>query len=106
VGNHPHSPDEDEKGRIVQPLGSGVRGVFWSVAVLTALTGLAMFALAQLAGESLWPFRIAPVGARFWGMLFLSIALGAALSARAADGLLLGPMTLPCATPTGARRRN
>ena len=35
---------------MAQPIGAGVRLVFWAVALLTGLTGLVMFFLPQLAG--------------------------------------------------------
>jgi hypothetical protein len=53
--------------------------------VLTGLTGLVMFLLPQLAGESLWPWRLTPLVSRYLGGLFIGIAVGAALCARAHD---------------------
>lgn len=78
-----------------------MRLVFASVALLTALTGLTMFLAPKLAGESLWPFRIAPIGARYWGVLFLSIALGAGLATRARAWGQVRPLFAPGLAYTG-----
>jgi hypothetical protein len=70
---------------MAQPLGSGVRLVFWVVALLTGVTGLVMFLLPDLAGSTLWPWRLTPLLSRYLGGLFIGVAVGALLSARATD---------------------
>ena len=68
-----------------QPIGSGVKIVFWVVAVLTGLTGLVMFLMPQPAGQSYWPWPLTPLVARYLGALFIGIAVGAVLCARSTD---------------------
>jgi hypothetical protein len=57
--------------------------VFWSVMLLTGLTGFVMFTWPELAGESLWPWRLTPLLSRYLGGLFIGVAVGAVFSARA-----------------------
>jgi hypothetical protein len=68
---------------VTQPIAASTRLVFWVVMVLTGLTGLVMFLVPQLAGESLWPWRLTPLVSRYLGGLFIGVAVGAALCARA-----------------------
>lgn len=82
----------------MQPIGSGLRIVFWAVALLTGLTGLVMFVQPQLAGGAppppaggtpgppgLWPWYLTPLVARYLGALFIAIAVGAVLCARSVE---------------------
>jgi hypothetical protein len=66
-----------------QPLGAGVRVLAWVVAALTGLTGLTLFALPVLGGGSLWPWTLTPLVSRYLGSLFIAVAVGSALTARA-----------------------
>lgn len=84
-----------------QPLGIGVRAVFWLVAVLTLLTGLTLFFAPQLAGESLWPWRLTPLVSRYLGALFIGVATGAVVCARAADWSQVRLLFPPGLTFTG-----
>jgi hypothetical protein len=84
-----------------QPIGSGVKIVFWVVAVLTGLTGLVMFLLPQPAGQSYWPWPLTPLVARYLGALFIGIAVGAMLCARATDWSQVRLLFPPGLTFTG-----
>ena len=64
-------------------IGPGLRIVFWSVMLLTGLTGLVMFTMPELAGESLWPWRLTPLLSRYLGGLFIGVAVGTFFSVRA-----------------------
>lgn len=86
---------------LLQPLGRGPRLVFWSVAVLTGLTGAVMFASPQLAGESLWPWRLTPLVSRYLGGLFVGVAVGALLCARETDWSRVRLLFPPGLTFTG-----
>jgi hypothetical protein len=70
---------------MAQPLGMGVRVLAWGVALLTGLTGLTLFGVPELAGGTLWPWRLTPLVSRYLGALFLGVAVGAALVARARE---------------------
>jgi hypothetical protein len=68
---------------MIRRIGPGLRVVFWSVMLLTGLTGLVMFLMPQLAGESLWPWRLTPLLSRYLGGLFIGVAVGTIACARA-----------------------
>ena len=84
-----------------QPIGAGVKIVFWVVAVLTGLTGLVMFLLPQPAGQQYWPWMLTPLVSRYLGALFIGIAVGAMLCARATDWLEVRLLFPPGLTFTG-----
>ncbi len=84
-----------------QPVSAGLRVVFWSVAVLTGLTGLTMFLMPQLAGDSLWPWKLTPLMSRYLGALFVGVAVGAIVCARASDWAQVRPLFPPGLTFTG-----
>jgi len=86
---------------MTRPVGAGLRMVFWSVAVLTGLTGLTMFLLPQLAGESLWPWKLSPLVSRYLGALFVGVAVGAVACARASDWSQVRALFPPALTFTG-----
>jgi len=86
---------------MTQPIGVGLRVVVWSVAVLTGLTGLTMFLLPQLAGESLWPWKLSPLMSRYLGALFIGVAVGAVASARATRWSQIRSLFPPGLTFTG-----
>jgi hypothetical protein len=86
---------------MTQPVGAGLRVVFWSVALLTGLTGLMMFLMPQVAGESLWPWRLSPLISRYLGGLFIGIAVGAIACARASLWAQVRPLFPPGLTFTG-----
>jgi hypothetical protein len=86
---------------MTQPIGSGLRLVFWAVAVLTGLTGAVMFAVPELAGDSLWPWKLTPLVSRYLGALFLGVCVGAALCARATDWAQVRLLFPPGLTFTG-----
>jgi len=75
--------------------------VFWSVALLTGLTGLTMFLLPQLAGDSLWPWKLSPLMSRYLGALFVGVAVGAIVCARARHWAQVRPLFPPGLTFTG-----
>jgi hypothetical protein len=75
--------------------------VFWSVALLTGLTGLTMFLLPQLAGDSLWPWKLSPLMSRYLGALFIGVAVGAIVCARAHSWAQVRPLFPPGLTFTG-----
>ena len=83
------------------PVGIGVRVVFWSVALLTGLTGLTLFGLPQLAGDSLWPWKLSPLMSRYLGALFIGVAVGAISCARATRWVQVRPLFPPALTFTG-----
>jgi hypothetical protein len=68
---------------MAQRLGPGVRGLAGVVALLTGLTGLTMFGLPELAGGTLWPWLLTPLVSRYLGALFIGVAVGTVLVARA-----------------------
>ena len=70
---------------MTQPIGSGLRQVFWLVAALTGLTGLVLFLAPQPAGDSYWPWKLTPLVARYLGGLFVGVAVGAILCAAGRD---------------------
>ena len=86
---------------MTQPIGVGLRVVVWSVAMLTGLTGLTMFLLPQLAGESLWPWKLSPLMSRYLGALFIGVAVGAVASARATRWSQVRSLFTPGLTFTG-----
>lgn len=86
---------------MTQPVGPGLRAVFWSVALLTGLTGLTMFLLPQLAGDSLWPWKLSPLMSRYLGALFIGVAVGAVVCARASRWVQVRPLFPPGLTFTG-----
>ncbi|HZO30090.1 MAG TPA: hypothetical protein VFH48_29310 [Chloroflexota bacterium] len=86
---------------MTQPVGPGLRIVFWSVALLTGLTGLTMFLLPQLAGDSLWPWKLSPLMSRYLGALFIGVAVGAIVCARASYWAQVRPLFPPGLTFTG-----
>lgn len=67
------------------PLGTGLRVLSWGVALVTGLTGLALFLVPDLAGGSLWPWPLTPLVSRYLGALFIGVGLGSVLVARADD---------------------
>ena len=85
----------------MQPIGRDLRLVFWTVAVLTGVTGVVMFLFPQLAGESLWPWRLTPLVSRYLGGLFVGIAVGGLLCARATDWSQVRLLFPPGLTFTG-----
>ena len=86
---------------MTQSIGPALRAVFWSVAVLTGLTGLTMLLLPQLAGESLWPWKLSPLMSRYLGALFIGVAVGAVVCARARWWSQVRPLFLPGLTFSG-----
>jgi hypothetical protein len=68
---------------MTRKIGPGLRLVFWSILILTGLTGLVMFAMPVLAGETLWPWKLTPLLSRYLGGLFIGVAVGAFSCARA-----------------------
>jgi hypothetical protein len=86
---------------VAQPIGGGLRFVFWAVALLTALTGAVMFAAPEIAGDALWPWKLTPLVSRYLGALFIAVALGAALCARANDWSQVRLLFPPGLTFTG-----
>jgi hypothetical protein len=60
-----------------------------------------MFLLPQLAGESLWPWRLTPLVSRYLGGLFVGVAVGAVICARASRWSDVRPLFLPGLTFTG-----
>ena len=86
---------------MTQPVGVGLRAVFWSVALLTGLTGLTMFSMPQLAGDSLWPWTLSPLMSRYLGALFIGVAVGAIVCARAAHWSEVRSLFPPGLTFTG-----
>ena len=86
---------------MTQPLGTGIRAVFWSVALLTGLTGLTMFVLPQLSGDVLWPWKLSPLMSRYLGALFIGVAVGAIVCARASFWVQVKPLFPPGLTFTG-----
>jgi uncharacterized membrane protein len=86
---------------MTQPLGAGVRILAGAVALLTGLTGLTLFALPQVAGGSLWPWQLTPLVARYLGALFIGVAVGAVLTARATRWAQVRLLFPPALTFTG-----
>ena len=86
---------------MAQPIGSGLRLVFWMVAALTGLTGLVMFLAPQPAGDLWWPWKLTPLVARYLGALFVGVAVGAIVCARAADWSQVRVLFPPGLTFTG-----
>ena len=86
---------------MAQPIGSGVRIVFWVVALLTGVTGLVMFFAPQLAGDELWPWKLTLLVSRYLGALFIGVAVGALLCARASDWTQVRLLFPPGLTFTG-----
>lgn len=86
---------------MTQPIGSGVRSVFWLVAVLTGLTGLVMFFLPQPAGQVYWPWMLTPLVSRYLGGLFMGISVGALLCARSTEWSQVRLLFPPGLTFTG-----
>ena len=84
-----------------QPIGTGVKVVFWVVAVLTFLTGLTMFLLPGPSGQTYWPWPLTPLVARYLGGLFIGIAVGAALCARSTEWSQVRLLFPPGLTFTG-----
>jgi hypothetical protein len=86
---------------MTQQVGYGLRTVFWSVALLTGLTGLTMFLLPQLAGDALWPWKLSPLMSRYQGAQFIGVAVGAVVCARASSWAQVRPLFPPGLTFTG-----
>jgi hypothetical protein len=86
---------------MTQPMGTGLRIVFWVVAVLTSLTGAVLFVAPQPAGQSYWPWPLTPLVARYLGALFIGVAVGAALCARSTDWSQVRLLFPPGLTFTG-----
>jgi hypothetical protein len=86
---------------MTQPIGSSLRFLLLAVALLTGVTGLVMFLAPELAGDSLWPWKITPLVSRYLGALFIGTAVGAALGSRAAEWSQIRPLFPPGLTITG-----
>jgi hypothetical protein len=86
---------------VAQPIGAGVKIVFWVVAVLTGLTGLTMFFVPGPAGGAWWPWMLTPLVSRYLGGLFVGIAVGAMLCARSTDWSQVRLLFPPGLTFTG-----
>jgi hypothetical protein len=75
--------------------------VFWTVAVLTGLTGVTMFVLPGPAGSQYWPWPLTPLVSRYLGALFIGVAVGAIVCASSKYWAQVKPLFPPGLTFTG-----
>lgn len=62
-----------------------VKLVIWAIALLDLVEGGLLYLFPDNLGPLLWPTRLGTFGARFYGAVFLAIALGGFLFSREND---------------------
>lgn len=78
-----------------------VKLVIWAIVLLDLVEGALLYFSPDQMGPLLWPTRLGTFGARFYGAVFLAIALGGFLLTRENDWARVRVIFLPAILFTG-----